>query len=78
MGYSYPKITLETMRHQFGSLLITLSQSNFSLRSSDSNSVLSYLITTVTKLILTTKIYENENRECLEISINDLPMHNFI
>ena len=35
MGYSYPKITLETLKHQFVSLLITLSQSNFSLRSSD-------------------------------------------
>ena len=63
------------MRHQFGSQLITLTKSNFSLRSSDSNSVLSYLINTVKKLILTTKIYVNENRECLKILINDLPMH---
>ena len=48
MGLSYPKINLETVRPQtLGSLLIKLSQSNFSLRSSDSYFILSYLITTV-------------------------------
>ena len=34
MCFLYSKVTLETIRHQFGSLLIILSQSNLSLRSS--------------------------------------------
>ena len=45
---SYPKITLGTIKSQnFDSLSIKLSQPNFNLRSSDSNLVLSYLITTL-------------------------------
>jgi hypothetical protein len=44
----YSKITLDTIRPQnLSSLLIKLSQSTFNLWSSDSNLVLSYLITTV-------------------------------
>ena len=48
IGQSYLKITLEPIRTQnFGSLLMKLSQSNFNLRSPDSDSVRSYLIATV-------------------------------
>ena len=47
MDLSYSKITLETIRPQnLGFLLIKRSQS-FNLWSSDSNLVLSYLVTTV-------------------------------
>ena len=64
MDQSYPKITLETIRLQnLGSLLIKWSQSNFNLRSSDSDLVLtSYLINTA---LLATSHYipalESEN-----------------
>ena len=48
IGQSYLKITLEPIRTQnLGSLLIILSQSNFNLRSPDSDLVRTYLIATV-------------------------------
>ena len=55
ISQSYLKITLEPIRTQnLGSLLKKLSQSNFNLRSSDSDMVCSYLIATV---------YKNEKTE---------------
>jgi hypothetical protein len=51
IGQSYLKITLEPIRTQkLGSLLMKLSQSNFNLRSPDSDLVRSYLIATVSDL----------------------------
>ena len=48
IGQSYLKKILEPIRTQnFGSLLMKLSQSNFNLRSPDSDLVCSYLIATV-------------------------------
>ena len=48
IGQLYLKITLEPIRTQnLGSLLMKLSQSNFNLRSPDSDLVHSYLIATV-------------------------------
>ena len=53
IGQSFLKISLEPTRTQnLGSLLMKLSQSNFNLRSPDSDLVRSYLIATVLKLYI--------------------------